>query len=283
MTQTTTDPLVLDDASFDRVARLARDWAGLAILPQKRSLVQSRLARHARLMQAARFADYLDLVEANPGSDERQGFLEALTTNVTHFFREAHHFDILRESVLPPLVARAKAGGRVRIWSAGCSSGPEPYSIAMCLLDADPAAQSRNVRILATDLHLEALGAARDGEYPEGQFDGLPRGYAARFTTPAGSGMRRIVDDARALIAFRQLNLFGDWPMSGRFDAIFCRNVTIYFGPREQEQVWRRLTDRLAPGGYLFAGHSERLPPIVADHLTSVGATAFRANGDATP
>ena len=211
--------------------------------------------------------------------DERQKMLAALTTNVTRFFREPHHFDHLRTRVLPRLAERARAGARVRLWSAGCSTGPEPYSIAMTLLEVLPEAVELDVRILATDIDPNVLAEAREGLYSDQALEPAPTEGRRRWFKPEkGSGqlMWRAAETLQSLIAFRELNLVAQpWPMKGRFDAIFCRNVMIYFDEPTQREVVRNLANRLEPGGQLYIGHSERVAPEER-RLASDGLTSYR-------
>jgi chemotaxis protein methyltransferase CheR len=208
--------------------------------------------------------------------------LAALTTNVTRFFREPHHFDHLRDTVLAPLIARARAGGRVRIWSAACSSGQEPYSAAMTLLAAAPDAVELDIRILATDIDPNVLAEGREGTYAEHLLAGVPDDFHRRWVKPAGLGRALLSEELRALVAFRQLNLIGDWPMQGRFDAVFCRNVAIYFDDDTQQRLWSRFAERLQPGGVLYIGHSERVAGPAATQLRADGVTTYRLGGEAT-
>jgi chemotaxis protein methyltransferase CheR len=202
--------------------------------------------------------------------------LAALTTNVTRFFREPHHFDHLRQTVLPPLIQRARAGGKIRIWSAACSSGQEPYSAAMVLMSMLPDAGNYDVRILATDIDPNVVAEAREGVYAETLLTGVPDDFRRRWITPIAPGRVALDDDLRALISFKELNLIGDWPMKGRFDAIFCRNVAIYFDDATQARLWSRFTPRLEDGGVLYIGHSERVSGPAAAELAPSGITTYR-------
>jgi chemotaxis protein methyltransferase CheR len=266
------------DRDFGQIAAMVKRDYGLHLEPAKKSLVYSRLARRLRARGLASFADYCRLLEQERG-DERDRMLSALTTNVTQFFREAHHFDLLGREVLPALVARARAGGRVRIWSAGCSSGQEPYSIAATVLEVCPDAARLDLRILATDVDPEVLASARAGLYRADDLAGLLGSRQSRLFDETDCPKRAIRAELRALVSFRLLNLVGDWPMSGQFDVIFCRNVAIYFDKPTQERLWSRFADRLAPGGVLFIGHSERLTGPAADDFVSAGVTSYRLTG----
>jgi chemotaxis protein methyltransferase CheR len=270
---------------FRRVAAMLHADAGIALAEGKATLVYSRLAKRLRALGLQSFRDYCALVASAEGVDERQRMLAALTTNVTRFFREPHHFEHLAKNVLPPLLDAARRGGRVRLWSAGCSTGQEPYSMALTVLNLCPEAADLDVRILATDIDPNVVETARQGYYSLEQTDGVPQDYLRRWFEPAAgerTGERGHVagEAMHRLVSVRELNLIGDWPMKGRFDAIFCRNVVIYFDESTQTEVWRRLIGRLNPGGRLYIGHSER----VASSLTQIvqdGLTTYKLRGDA--
>jgi chemotaxis protein methyltransferase CheR len=270
----------LDPAQFARVAAIARREAGLQIPEVKAPMVQSRLARRLRALGVTRIEDYLDFVEAAEGQAERLELVAALTTNVTQFFRERHHFDTLRTAILPGLVARARAGGRVRIWSAGCSTGQEPYSIAVELLRAAPDAAKLDLRILATDIDRHVLTEARKGSYPRAAAASLPPADLAALGAASPDAATIDIRPAlRDLVSFRALNLLDPWPMRGAFDVIFCRNVVIYFDADTQRRLWPRFASALIPGGWLFLGHSERVQEGAAPDLTGAGVTTYRRTG----
>lgn len=268
------------DGNFALIAAMAKQDFGLHLDSAKKSLVYSRLARRLRALKLPNFDDYCRVLEAEPeGGAERRHLLSALTTNVTQFFREAHHFETLARDVLPPLIARARDGGRVRLWSAGCSTGPEPYSIAATLLEPCPEAPRLDIRILATDIDPQVLAVAEAGRYATQVVADLPQARQARLFDRRTEGGHLVRPELRRLVAFRPLNLIGDWPMSGRFDVIFCRNVAIYFDPPTQERLWQRFAERLAPGGHLFIGHSERLTGPATAQFSSAGVTVYRRAG----
>lgn len=264
-------------ADFNAIARMLHDDAGIALSESKVSLVYSRLAKRLRALGLESFRDYCALVAGSTGLGERQNMLAALTTNVTRFFREPHHFEHLKTNVLPELVARARAGGRVRIWSAGCSSGQEPYSIALSVLDMLPEAAQYDFRILATDIDPNMIATGRAAVYSDEIAQPIPALLRDRWMVRVRDGARQAWgagEAMRALVAFRELNLMAKWPMRGRFDVIFCRNVVIYFDEPTQARIWSRFAPLLNPGGRLYVGHSER----VADptHFESDGLTSYR-------
>lgn len=258
--------------NFEQIAATLRAESGIALVEAKATLVYSRLAKRLRKLGLGSFDEYCTFVETEEGAAERVEMLAALTTNVTRFFREPHHFDHLRQRLLPPLVEAARAGGRVRLWSSACSTGEEPYSMALTLLDLMPDAARYDVRILATDIDPKVVATARAGVYRNESVSPIPAGTRERWLTKRrGAETAWVVkDEVKTLITFRELNLIGDWPMKGRFDAIFCRNVVIYFEEKTQMLIWTRFRDRLAPEGRLYIGHSERCdaPGYVSDGLT---------------
>lgn len=270
----------LDPADFRRIAHLVHREGGISLPEVKAVMVRARLARRLRALGIGSFAAYADLVEGTgeAAAREREEMLSAITTNVTRFFREPHHFDMLRERVLPALAARARAGGRIRLWSAGCSTGEEPYSLALTLLDVLPEAANLDVKILATDLDRSVLAAGAAGVYSGRAAQSIPAPLRARyFQRPPGREARYAVGpELRALVAFRHLNLARSWPLRGRFDAILCRNVVIYFDEATERRVWSGLAERLQPGGWLFIGHSERIDTSALPAFESDGVSSYR-------
>jgi len=261
-------------ADFDQVAKMLYSDAGIHLQESKVALVYSRLAKRLRLLKLSNFAAYCAFVSSPEGKDERGAMLAALTTNVTRFFREPHHFDLLRDQVLTPLATAAKAGQRVRLWSAGCSTGQEPYSMAMTLLSVIPNAAQLDVRILASDIDPNVVATARAGAYNDEAVSPVPASLRDKYMKrDRANGGWVANDELKSLIAFRQLNLIGDWPMKGRFDAIFCRNVVIYFDDATQDRIWARFRAAMAPHARLYVGHSERVTDLGFD---SDGLTAYR-------
>ena len=266
---------VPNSAEMDAIAAIAHRDAGIVISPSKASMVQSRLAKRLRLLKLSDYQSYIALVQSEEGADERRRMISALTTNVSHFFREAHHFDILRNEVFPPLISRLRENGRVRIWSAGCSNGQEAYSIVMTLLDMAPDVAGKDIRVLASDIDPIVLEKGRSATYDDHSISGIPADLAKKFLEQ-GQGGKRLVPAVRNLISFRELNLHGPWPMKGQFDITFCRNVVIYFDPDAQNKLWKRFATALTPGGWLFVGHSERVPTGPETGLTPSGITSYR-------
>jgi chemotaxis protein methyltransferase CheR len=247
---------------FHLIAEIAQTDAGIDLCEAKAGLVYSRLTKRLRALQLETFSSYCQLISGRE-SAERRHMVAALTTNVTRFFREPHHFDHLGENVIKPLAAAARAGAPIRIWSAACSSGEEPYSIALTILSAIPEAAALNVRVLATDIDPEVLDKGTAGIYGEAAVAPIPAPLRQRWFSPleskSGQKSWRAGEELRKLVAFRNLNLIGHWPMRGPFHAIFCRNALIYFKEETQVEVWCRFAPLLTPDGRLYIGHSERL------------------------
>ena len=234
---------------FTRVRGLIAAYAGISLHERKQNMVYNRLSRRLRATGVRNFSEYLDWVEA-PGSEERERFVNALTTNLTSFFREPHHFEML------VALARKRPGAKLRVWSSACSTGEEPYSAAIALREAH-----RNGEILATDVDTDALATGRDGVYrlQALQSAGIER-LSPHFLKGTGANAELALarPELRAMVRFESRNLLGEqWPAGERFDAVFCRNVMIYFDRDTQQRVLGRIAAVLAPGGLLFLGHSE--------------------------
>ena len=264
------------DHDFQIIANRAQQDFGLHLTLAKKDLAYSRLTKRLRALGLADFSSYCLLIQAEDGADERMQMLSALTTNVTHFFREDHHFRTLKEQVLPPLIAAARTGGRLRLWSAGCSAGQEPYSLAFTLLGLCPEASKLDIRILATDVDPVIIAKAKAAIYDNEELKSLPDTAKALHITDMGGGRFAIGAKARELISFAELNLMQDWPIKGPFDVIFCRNVAIYFDKDTQSRLWSRLAGLLPAGGYLCIGHSERVAGPATASLETVGVTTYR-------
>ena len=277
----------LGPAQFQTIAAMLRADTGIALPETKATLVSSRLARRLRALGLDGFEAYCHLVAGPAGREERRLMLTQLTTNVTRFFREPHHFEHLRAAVLPGLAAAARRGARVRLWSAACSTGQEPYSMALTLMSVMPDAAEWDVKILATDVDPMVIETGRAGRYAEAALAGLPLELRHRWFARSGQDGADAMWEAskalRDLVVFRELNLTGDWPMSGTFQAVMCRNVVIYFDEPTQTALWERLTPRIVPGGHVYIGHSERLIGPAASHFATAGTTTYRRLEGAAP
>jgi len=270
------------DADFRRVRGLIKARAGIEMGEHKRALIYGRLIRRIRQLKLSSFGEYLDIVEA-PDGDEATAFINAITTNVTSFFRENHHFEFLAKTVLPGLYRKHAQSRRIRIWSAGCSTGEEPYSIAMTLRECPPpTGETWDIKILATDLDSDVLQVGKQGRYALDRMAGVDPGRIGRWFNPRNEGKSPSYEVARTLrdlITFKELNLMGAWPMSGPFDVIFCRNVVIYFDEATKMNLVSRYHDYLADGGYLFLGHSESVVGGIPG-FASCGRTAYQRSAD---
>jgi chemotaxis protein methyltransferase CheR len=270
--------LSFGEDDFAALRALVKQHTGIHLSEQKRELVYGRLSRRLRALGLESFRDYRELLERGE-SDELVQFCNAITTNLTSFFREAHHFEYLRDELLRPLAADPRGARRLRFWSAGCSSGEEPYSLAMTIQETLPEAWRWDIRILATDLDTEVLGRGQRGVYDEERVRGLSAQRLERFFSRADGDPQRYAVNAplRDMIAFRELNLMHALPMKGPLNAIFCRNVIIYFDKDTQRQLFARLAQLQRPGDLLFLGHSESLFRV-CDAYTLVGKTIYRRN-----
>ena len=262
----------MSDEEFRRFARLVHDLTGIVIKEHKREMIHSRISRRLRALSVPSFAEYLKLVESPAGQDELGELVNAVTTNLTAFFRENHHFEHLKDEMLAPMAA--EKAGRIRIWSSACSSGEEPYSIAMTVLES-AAARAPDLKILATDLDTNILARAAAGVYPADRVKPIAEPLRRKSFVEEPGGEHRARDELKRLITFRQLNLLHAWPMSGPFDVIFCRNVLIYFEADVKRAIVDRMAELLRPGGTLYLGHSESL---LGEHplLSSEGKTIYR-------
>lgn len=264
-------------SDFDHIRTLVRRHTGISLTEGKRDLVYGRLARRLRQLRLTSFREYCALLEAEE-SDELTQFVNAITTNLTAFFRESHHYDYLATVLLPGILRSRTQHRRLRLWSAGCSTGEEPYSLAMVVRETVPLAQGWDVKILATDIDSNVLATAEQGVYAaEKVHDMAPQRLQRWFKKGTGSkaGLVRVVPVLQRLITFRQLNLMAVWPMRGPFDVIFCRNVVIYFDKPTQQKLLDRFAELLAPQGFLFVGHSESLFQIT-DRFEPLGKTIYR-------
>jgi chemotaxis protein methyltransferase CheR len=249
----------LSAAQFRRICRILYQQCGISLREGKEALVRSRLSRRLRRLGLQNFDQYIEMVESDGSGSELQTLVDSLTTNKTSFFREPQHFAFLQAQLLPQLCRERRP---VRFWSAGCSTGEEPYSLAILLLEKIPSIEKADWRILATDISDRVLSEARMGEYAPERLEDVPPAYLRsyfRSAAPAESSRFAVTDSVRALIRFARLNLMKDWPMQGPFDAIFCRNVMIYFDLSTRKELVGRFVRKLRPGGYLFVGHSESL------------------------
>jgi chemotaxis protein methyltransferase CheR len=239
-------------ADFHRIQAIMHDYCGISINEGKEALVQSRLMRRMRKLGTESFSQYLDYIESPESGAEFLSFVDVLTTNKTSFFRESKHFDFINKVVMPKM-----AGRDVKWWSAGCSSGEEPITSAITLLEAQKQAPWSSAKILATDLSQVVLKIARNGVYPGSRVSGIPPQLLKKYFYQMEKDEFQVSPNIMKMITYGRLNLLANWPMKGNFQVIMCRNVMIYFNRQTQQQVVDKFYDQLEPGGYLFLGHSE--------------------------
>lgn len=256
--------LAFTDGHFANLRGRIREAAGIALSDRKSSLVYARIARRIRALELTSFDAYLRHLDGPDGRSELQGLVNSLTTNTTHFFRETHHFQDLTAYVRRRGEEGAKA---VRVWSAACSTGEEPYSIAMALNGL-----SVDVRVTATDIDTGVLDVAKAGVYPASAIDKSPVDIAPHMRRRGDTC--EVVPTIKAKVRFETLNLVDIWPSMGPFDAAFCRNVVIYFDRETQTKVFERVAGVIRPGGRLYIGHAETIPPDVRG-LRRVGQTTY--------
>ena len=265
------------DKEFKFLSKLVGERTGIVLSDAKRQMVYGRLSRRLRQLKLNKFSEYCDLLTSGDET-ELVEFTNAITTNLTAFFRENHHFEFLKNKLLPELIKKKAGDKRIRIWSAGCSSGEEPYSIAMCVRESFPRAAGWDVKILATDLDSNMVQRAKEGVYTADRVEGLDNKRFKKWVkkgTGTNSDMVRMSDDIRSLITFKQLNLMHNWPFKGSFDLMFCRNVVIYFNKDTQRELFDRYADVLNEDAHLFIGHSESLHKV-SDRFNLLGQTIYK-------
>lgn len=265
---------VLTDKDFAFIKQFIARQAGIELSDAKRNLVYGRLVRRLRILQLPSFSAYCSRLDSGD-EEELEHCVNALTTNLTSFFREMHHFDFLQRELLPRLI-REKREPQLRVWSAGCSTGEEPYSIAMVLAENLP--EHWDVRVLATDLDSSVVATGAAGQYTEERITGITDARRARWFLRgkgANEGQVRVRDELREMVSFRRLNLLDPWPMRAPFDFIFCRNVVIYFSKDTQRVLFDRFAEQLGPDSHLFIGHSETLYKV-SDRFNLLGSTIYQ-------
>lgn len=263
----TLQEVTLGEKEFRQISDLVYEHCGINLHEGKKELVRARLAKRLREGRFETFAQYIQHVLNDPTGKEFSVLVDSLSTNLTKFFREEQHFEYLRSELLPRITS-GKANRRpcrIRAWSAGCSSGEEPYSIAITLLEAVAGLGRWDVKLLATDVSTRILERAREGRYDKARVEPIPVPLRNRYLSRRREGTRETYEVGPALrdmVVFRYLNLMKEWPIKGPLDFIFCRNVMIYFDKPTQGRLISRFYDLLGPGGVLFTGHSESLTGI---------------------
>lgn len=265
-------------ADFNVLRQLSNQHSGILVPDDKFDMFYSRLSKRVRLLGFSTFKQYAHYLQNHPDQEFTE-FINAVTTNLTSFFRERHHFEYLEHNVVPDLLKNNQSTHQIKVWSAGCSTGEEPYSIAMTLKNCVP--EHWDIKILATDLDTNVLAMASEGVYGLDRVESIPA-HLLRKCFQRGSGAHhtkvKIKADLRQLIQFKQLNLMQDWPMRGTFDFIFCRNVLIYFDKETKSHLANRYAGLLKEGGHLFIGHSESLHQL-STPFKLIGNTIYRKTG----
>lgn len=265
------------DKHFSRIRKFVTAQTGIVLTDAKKDMVYSRLSRRIRSQFNGSFDAFCQAVD--DGVKAEQEFLvNAITTNLTAFFRENHHFEYLRDRLIPDLLRQKQQSRKIRIWSAGCSSGEEPYSLAITLSEAIPDIDNWDIKILATDLDANVLEQARQGIYTRERIKDLDEARQKRWFRLGkdnNAGLVKVKPSLQQLIVFKRLNLLHEWQMKGPFDVIFCRNVVIYFDKSTQAALFERYANILTPGGHLFIGHSESLYKV-SDRFSGLGHTVYR-------
>ncbi len=278
MTQERESSFRLTDKEFQFLCQFVYQVAGIVLNDSKREMVYRRLTRIIRERKLSSFSEYCQILKDNT-EREKDYFINAITTNLTSFFREQHHFEYLMATELPRLLDKNKVSKRIRIWSSASSTGEEPYSIATTVHEAcKNYLSSWDIKILATDIDSDVLAKGKAGVYDERRIEDIPEKYKKEyFSKGIGENASKVKVDNRLknLLTFKQLNLLHEWPMKGPFDIIFCRNVIIYFDKPTQQDLFERYYELLAPGGLLILGHSENLGNY-QKYFENVGRTIFR-------
>ncbi|KAA1157632.1 CheR family methyltransferase [Pseudoalteromonas fuliginea] len=266
------------DRDFKEIADLVYNACGIVLGEHKREMVYSRLARRIRERNLVDFKSYLAFLKKNK-DQEFDAFINAITTNLTSFFREIHHFEFIKSELIPVLLKTNKHSKRVRFWSAGCSTGEEPYSLAMTLNAAFPS--DWDVKILATDLDSNVLAKAQSGVYTAANVNGLSEQQLKRWFLKSKDGEAyKVKPKLQECIAFKRLNLLQEWPMKGPFDLILCRNVVIYFDKETKDQLFERYANILSEQGHLFLGHSESMGKEHSQYK-NLGKTMYQKGSNA--
>jgi chemotaxis protein methyltransferase CheR len=257
----------LTSSEFEKICQMIYRLCGITLTPGKEGLVKSRLTRRLHSLNLGSFMEYLAFVKNDRSGHELTAMIDLLTTNRTSFFRESEHFEFLRIHILP---AALSSGQPIRIWNAGCSSGEEPYTVAMVLRETVPSVDLKDIKILATDISTQILSRAKKGEYAREALQGIPDALIRKYFSfvPKTDGqICRVKDSLKSLVRFARLNLMQNWPMRGQFEVIFCRNVMIYFDKPTRRRLVSRFHEFLKPGGHLFVGHSESLTHTSSDFV----------------
>ena len=265
----------LSQTDFQKLSKIVESTSGILLPESKKGLVKSRLQKRLRELKLNNYGEYINLVSSSSGAEEMSELISAISTNVTSFNREAHHFKHFEANVVPQIVSNIQAGQSARVWSAGCSNGSEPFTIACSVMNKFPGVSKDRFQILATDIDKYSLETARSGLYNHDMVSKMPPEALERYFSKEGESYR-VNPDLQRLVAFKYLNLMTPWPIKKKYDAIFCRNVMIYFSEDVQADLLWRFSQHLNPGAFIYIGHSERIVGPAANHFTPVGATTYR-------
>ncbi len=261
-------------SDFKALAHLVYERSGIVLGDHKKNMVYGRLAKRLRELRLTTFSQYLDLLKNSEDESEIEHLINAITTNLTRFFREDHHFNHVHDTLVPELIKNKQP--KIRMWSAACASGPEPYSLAMTVSDALKNSTQFNFKILATDLDTKMLETARNGKYDISIHKDIPVALRNKYTTVCSDDRDsfEINETIRNLISFNRMNLMKHWPLKGNLDAIFCRNVLIYFNAEDKKRIIEQLIEKLRPGGFLYMGHAESIMNAPTS-IKNVGPTTY--------
>lgn len=257
-----------EDRHFSQLCELVYAHTGIQLSESKRELVHRRFSPRLKKLQLTSFDEYLALVESGD-KNELVEFSNAITTNLTSFFRENHHFEFLKNELFPKLREKNKVTKKIRIWSAGCSTGPEPYSLAIVLREAIPDIDKWDAKILATDLDTNCLATSAEGSYSEKVVETVSKERIQRWFHQSQNEREKVYiakDELKSLITFNSLNLLKPFPFKGDFDVIICRNVFIYFDKLTQQTIISKFSAHQKPGDSLIVGHSENLAKVTSDY-----------------
>jgi len=280
VSQTNTSPFVFGDNTdsledFSELYTLIRNECGIDLDESKNSLISARLQTRYRALKLNSYRSYLRYLHSTSDKTEMEELISCVTTNVTSFGRESHHFEFFESQVMPDLMSRAKRGECIRLWSAGCSNGSEPYTIACSVLETFPEVAKYDFKILATDIDKYCLQTGKTGEYPREQVEKLPSRIVDSWFIPTGNSLR-VDPQLQKLVQFNSLNLLKPWPMNRKLDAVFCRNVIIYFSADGQADIFSNLAEHMKPGAHLFIGHSEKISGRSGPRFTNVDRTTYQ-------
>lgn len=266
------------EAHFKKICGLVYEHTGITMPETKSQLIYSRISRRIRSLSLNNFDEYCQLISTEKNNSEIKHFINSVTTNLTGFFREEHHFDYLKKTIIPELKLRNQHTRKIRIWSAACSTGKEPYSIAIAIKESIANLSGWDVKILATDIDTDVLQVGKDGIYSEEDTKGLNDSQLKKYFRKGREdhlGDFKASKEIRDLIIFKQLNLMHDWPMKKTFDVVFCRNVIIYFNKETQAFLFNKIAQKMDSGSYMMLGHSESLFNV-NDDFKLLGKTIYQ-------